>query len=349
MRPFLRNSLCLLALSMSFNALAASKNANQVIVHDPVVAKEGSTYYLFSTSPGINLFTSTNLKDWHKEGPVFKTDPAMARQVAPEYAGHLWAPDIQFHNGQYYLYYSASAFGKNTSGIGVSVNKTLNPKSPDYQWKDLGIVLQSVPNRDDWNAIDSNIIQDENGTGWMSFGSFWGGIRMFKLNADWTRPAEPQEWYELAERARDRDVNAPPKRPENEPPRVGAVEGPFIIKKGDYYYLFVSFDFCCKGKNSTYNMRVGRSKKVTGPYVDKDNVDMRKGGGSLLLAGNTDWPGLGHNSVYTFDGKDYLFFHAYDASDKFEPKLKMLELKWDENQWPRVDAANLQKYQSKLK
>ena len=348
MHPLVSSAICALGLSLSLYTLAASKAANQVIIHDPVVAKEGKTYYLFSTSPGINLFSSTNLKDWHKEGPVLE-EPAMARQVAPEFAGHLWAPDIQFHNGQYYLYYSASAFGKNTSGIGVSVNKTLNPKSPDYQWKELGTVLQSIPNRDDWNAIDSHIIKDENGTGWMTFGSFWGGIKMFKLNPEWTRPAEPQEWYELAERSRIKFLDPAQKKASNEPPIGGSVEGPFIFKKGDYYYLFVSFDFCCKGKDSTYNMRVGRSKNVTGPYVDKDNVDMRKGGGSLLLAGNQDWPGLGHNSVYTFDGKDYLFFHAYDASDKFEPKLKVLEIKWDDKQWPVVDAAGLPKYQSKLK
>lgn len=341
MRSYLRLALCLLALDC-----ASAKSANDVIVHDPVMAQEGKTFYLFSTSPGINLFSSTNLKDWRHEGPVFKEDPAMARQVAPEFAGHLWAPDIQFHNGQYYLYYSASAFGKNTSGIGLSVNKTLNPKSPDYAWKEVGTVIQSVPGRDDWNAIDSNIIQDENGTAWMVFGSFWGGIKMFKLNAEWTKPAEPQEWYELAERVRSDKLmnNAAP----SNPPQVGAVEGPFIIKKGEYYYLFVSFDFCCRGKDSTYNIRVGRSKKVTGPYVDKDNVDMHKGGGSLVLAGDKDWPGLGHNSAYTFNGKDYLIFHAYDASDKFLPKLKIMEMKWDKEGWPNADAAELKKHQSHL-
>lgn len=345
MYSYLRRTLCLLGLSC-----AAASYGNDVIVHDPVMAREGKTFYVFSTSPGLNLFSSTNLKDWRYEDPVLKDEPKMARQVAPDFAGHLWAPDIQFHNGQYYLYYSASAFGKNTSGIGLSVNKTLDPKSPDYAWKEVGTVIQSVPGRDDWNAIDSNIIQDESGAAWMVFGSFWGGIKMFKLNAEWTKPAEPQEWHELAERVRsEKTMGTTPVNAAQGLPQVGAVEGPFIFKKGDYYYLFVSFDFCCKGKDSSYNMRVGRSKKVTGPYLDKDNVDMHKGGGSLLLAGNIDWPGLGHNSTYTFDEKDYLVFHAYDASDKFEPKLKIMELKWDKDQWPTVDAKELQKYQSHLK
>ncbi|RYY03087.1 MAG: arabinan endo-1,5-alpha-L-arabinosidase [Gammaproteobacteria bacterium] len=341
-----KHLVLMLGLSSSF-AFATDLPANQVIVHDPVMAKEGKTYYVFSTSPGLNFFSSTDLKKWRNEGPVLKDEPKMARQVAPAFAGHLWAPDIQFHNGQYYLYYSASAFGKNTSGIGVSVNKTLNPKSPDYEWKELGTVIQSIPGRDDWNAIDSNIIQDEKGDAWMLFGSFWGGIKMFKLNAEWTKPAEPQEWHELAERVRSDKImsDALP----TTPPQSGAVEGPFIFKKGDYYYLFVSFDFCCRGKDSTYNMRVGRAKNVTGPYVDKDNRDMRKGGGSLVLAGDVDWPGVGHNSAYTFDGKDYLVFHGYDTSDKFLPKLKILEMKWDKDQWPIIDAKDLGKYKSTLK
>jgi arabinan endo-1,5-alpha-L-arabinosidase len=313
--------------------------ADQVVAHDPVMIKEGKTYYVFCTGPGITAFSSTNMKDWKSLEPTLKDEPAMVKQVAQKFAGHLWAPDIQFHNNLYYLYYSASAFGKNTSGIGVSVNKTLDPSSPDYQWKELGTVVQSVPKRDDWNAIDPQIIQDEQGTAWMTFGSFWGGLKIFKLNEDWTKPAEPQEWYELAERPRAENAS---------PPQTGAVEAPFIFKKGDYYYLFVSFDLCCKGKDSTYNLRVGRSKTLTGPYLDKDNIDLHKGGGSLLLAGTPDWPGVGHNSAYHFDGKDYLVFHAYDAKDKYLPKLKILELKWDQNQWPVVDAKGLSTYRSRL-
>jgi arabinan endo-1,5-alpha-L-arabinosidase len=331
--------LSLLTLTLLPLMSMAAAKTDQVIAHDPVMIKEGKTFYVFCTGPGITAFSSTNLKDWKSLDPTLKQEPQMVKQVTQEFAGHLWAPDIQFHNNQYYLYYSASAFGKNTSGIGVSVNKTLDPSSADYQWKELGSVIQSIPKRDDWNAIDPQIIQDEKGIAWMTFGSFWSGLKIFKLNADWTKPAEPQEWYELSERPRAENTS---------PPQTGAVEAPFIFKKGEYYYLFVSFDLCCRGKDSNYNIRVGRSKNLTGPYLDKDNIDMRKGGGSLVLAGNPDWPGLGHNSVYHFDGKDYLVFHAYDAADKFLPKLKILEMKWDKNQWPEVDAKGLSTYRSKL-
>ncbi len=329
----------LLFLSLISCISMATPKTDQVVAHDPVMIKEGDKFYVFCTGPGITAFSSTNLKDWKSLEPTLKQEPAMVKQVVQEFAGHLWAPDIQFHNNQYYLYYSASAFGKNTSGIGVSVNNTLDPTSPDYQWQELGSVIQSVPKRDDWNAIDPHIIQDDKGVAWMSFGSFWSGLKIFKLNEARTKPAEPQEWHEISERPRMENVS---------PPQTGAVEAPFIFKKGEYYYLFVSFDLCCRGKDSNYNIRVGRSKNLTGPYLDKDNIDMRKGGGSLVLAGNADWPGLGHNSVYHFDGKDYLVFHAYDAHDNYLPKLKILDLKWDKNQWPVVDAKGLSLYRSRL-
>jgi arabinan endo-1,5-alpha-L-arabinosidase len=342
-------SLKALIMALTYS-LSLSASAKQVDVHDPVMAKEGNTFYVFSAGPGITFYSSKNLKEWHKEGEIFNTPPAMAREVAPEFAGHLWAPDVQFHNGKYYLYYSASAFGKNTSGIGVAVNKTLNPKSPSYQWQDLGTVIQSIPNRDDWNAIDPNIVEDEQGNGWMVFGSFWSGIKMFKLNTDWTKPAEPQEWHNLAERPRSKTLYS---ESASETPKSdaanGAVEGPFIFKKNGYYYLFVSFDKCCRGKDSNYNIRVGRSKSATGPYLDKEGKDMRDGGGSLVLAGDADWVGLGHNSAYSFDGKDYLVFHAYETADHYLQKLKVLEMKFDADLWPKVDPRDLAKYKTTLK
>lgn len=323
--------------------------AAQVIVHDPAMAQEGKTFYVFSTGPGLPFYSSTDLKNWKKEGTVFIKDPQITQQAVKDYVGFPWAPDVYFHNGKYYVYFAVSAFGKNTSAIGVVTNKTLNPKSPDFKWEEQGMVLQSIPNRDEWNAIDAAIIEDEKGTAWMSFGSFWSGIKLVKLNQDRTRIAEPQEWYSLAERERDLINNSPNTNEQpNEPPKVGAVEAPFIFKKGNYYYLFVSFDFCCQKEKSTYNIRVGRSQTLTGPYLDKDGKDMSKGGGSLVLAGDKDYVGLGHNSAYQFNGKDYLVFHAYDNADKYEPKLKILEMKWDKNNWPTVDSTELKKYQSQL-
>lgn len=334
------------ARALAVGALLCSSliaHAKQVDVHDPVMTREGDTWYLFSTGPGITIYSSKDRVNWKYSDRAFATEPTWAKTVSPTFDGHLWAPDIIQHNNQFYLYYSVSAFGKNTSAIGVTVNKTLNPKSPDYRWEDKGIVIESVPNRDAWNAIDPAIIVDEQGTAWMSFGSFWSGLKIFKLNADWTRPAEPQVWHSIAKR--DQVTSTNNTGTSNAGP--GEIEAPFILKKGDYYYLFASWGLCCKGANSTYHLVVGRSKNVTGPYVDRAGKDMNEGGGSLLIKGNKNWVGLGHNSAYTWDGKDYLVLHAYETADKYLQKLKILNIHWDKEGWPLVDEKELDTYQSK--
>lgn len=314
----------LLAISL---LAQAQKLETNISVHDPVIIKQDSVYYIFCTGMGISVWSSTNMKEWKREKPVFDKAPQWAVDAVSGFKGHVWAPDISLHNGMYYLYYAVSAFGKNTSCIGVAINKTLDPRSPDYKWNDLGKVIQSVPNRDMWNAIDPNLIVDENNTAWLDFGSFWDGIKLVKLDNSLQKVAQPEEWYSLASRPRS---IAPDSSAGD-----GAIEAPFIFKKGKYYYLFVSFDYCCRGPKSTYKMMVGRSEKLTGPYLDKDNKDMAHGGGSLLLQGDGNWYGVGHNAVATFDGKDYLVFHAYDAHDNGKPKLRIEELQWV-NDWPQV-------------
>jgi arabinan endo-1,5-alpha-L-arabinosidase len=300
--------------------------AQDIRVHDPVMIKEGNTYYLFCTGAGISVFSSTDMKNWKSEKSVFSSPPTWAVEAIPGFKGHTWAPDISFHNGQYYLYYSVSAFGKNTSCIGLATNKTLDPSDKDFKWIDHGKVIQSVPGRDLWNAIDPNLAFDDQQKPWLVFGSFWSGMKLVKLNENLQQVAEPEEWYTLSKRPRDFKID-------DTNPGEGAVEAPFIFKKNNFYYLFVSFDFCCRGVNSTYKVMVGRSEKIQGPYLDKDGVRMDQGGGTLAVQGNASWNGVGHNSAYTFDGKDYLVFHAYDAADNGKPKLKIAEIQWD-NGWP---------------
>jgi len=297
--------------------------------HDPVMIKQDSTYYVFCTGFGISIWSSANMKDWKAEKPVFSKPPAWAVAAVPGFKGHIWAPDISFHNDKYYLYYAVSAFGKNTSCIGLAVNATLNTASKDYKWEDLGKIVQSVPGRDMWNAIDPNLVVEENGTPWLSFGSFWNGIKLVKLKDDFTAIAEPQTWYTIA--ARKRDFLLP-----DSVAGDAAIEAPFIFRKGKYYYLFVSFDYCCRAEKSTYKVVVGRSEKVNGPYADKDGIPMVLGGGSLVLGGDKNWYGAGHNGVYTFSGQDYIVFHGYDASDKGRSKLRIEMLHWDAQGWPAM-------------
>jgi arabinan endo-1,5-alpha-L-arabinosidase len=313
-------------------AVGTQLQINNVPIHDPVMMKQDSMYYLFATGNGISVWSSEDRKTWKKEKPLFDAPPAWAVALVPGFKGHIWAPDISYHNGLYYLYYSVSAFGKNTSCIGVAVNKTLNPNASNYRWEDKGKLIQSVPGRDLWNAIDPNLIVDENNMPWLSFGSWWGGIKLVKLAASLTSLAEPQEWYSIARRPRDYATN-------DTSGGAAAIEGPFIYKRGKYYYLFVSFDICCQGPKSTYKIMVGRSEKVTGPYFDKAGVRMDRNGGTLLLQGDSSWYAAGHNSVYDFDAKTYMIFHGYDARDKGRSKLRIEELVWDAAGWPIVKSS----------
>ncbi len=307
--------------------------AQDIRVHDPVLIKEGNTYYLFCTGFGISVFTSTDMKSWKPSKPVFEKAPGWAVEAIPGFKGHIWAPDIVYHNDVYYLYYSVSAFGRNTSCIGVVTNTTLNPEDKNYKWVDHGKVIQSVPGRDLWNAIDPNVAFDESQQPWMVFGSFWSGIKLVKLDSSMLSVAVPEEWRSVSKRPRDYNVA-------DENPEPGAVEAPFIFKHGDYYYLFLSFDYCCRGKESTYKIVVGRSKDIKGPYTDKNNTSLNANGGSLVLQGDERWAGLGHNSVYTFDANDYIVFHAYDSNDGGKPKLRIEKLAWDEQGWPIVNVSS---------
>ncbi|MGI5847172.1 MAG: arabinan endo-1,5-alpha-L-arabinosidase [Candidatus Cryptobacteroides sp.] len=308
---------------IDYNARYAVKDIG---IHDPVMAKEGSTYYLFATGGGLSVMSSNDgMETWKFEKPIFEERVASVRDRIPG-----WAPDIIYHNGMWHIFYAVSAFGKNTSIIGHATNKTLDSSNPDFKWEDQPKIIESIPYRDMWNAIDPNLIVDEDGTPWMSFGSFWDGIKLFKMTNDMSAVAEPQEWRSICSRQRDFNLD-------DANPGDGAVEAPFIMKHGDYYYLFVSFDYCCRGKNSNYKVAVGRSQKVTGPYLDKEGKDMAHGGGSIIIEGNQDWAGIGHNSAYHFDGKDYFIAHAYSMADNGASKLVIREITWTADGWPVVE------------
>ena len=306
-------------------------NTVQTPAHDPVMIREKGTYFLFCTGNGISVFSSKDMKTWRKENAVFTKAPEWAVKAIPGFRNSMWAPDISFQNGQYYLYYAVSAFGKNTSCIGLAVNKTLDSSSKDFKWVDKGKIIQSVPGRDMWNAIDPNLVIDDSGTAWLSFGSFWNGMKIVKLSGDMTAVAQPETWYTIA--ARKRDFILP-----DSVAGDAAIEAPFIIKKGAYFYLFVSFDYCCRGEQSTYKIMVGRSSQVYGPYADRNGVPLNLGGGSTVLQGDKNWHGVGHNAVVTFDETDYLVFHGYDASDNGRSKLRIEKLNWVNN-WPVVQRT----------
>ncbi len=287
-------------------------------VHDPVIIKQDDTYYLYCTGARIPTRSSKDLHDWQgvRPGPL-PEKPQWAKDYVPK-ADSIWAPDISFYNGKYHLYYSVSTFGSNHSCIGLETNVTLNPEDPTYKWEDQGLVIAS-DNPDSYNCIDPNLVIDTDGNAWLAFGSFWTGLKMRRLNNDTGLLSdEDTKLYSLAQRFTD----------------SGSIEAAFIIHKDDYYYLFASFDFCCKGVDSTYNVRVGRSEAVTGPYVDKEAVEMMKGGGTQITYPSSRYRGPGHNSILEEDGKYWIVYHVYDALNGGTPTLRIVPLQWDADGWP---------------
>jgi arabinan endo-1,5-alpha-L-arabinosidase len=309
--------------------------------HDPSIAKDGNTYYVFATgkAPGGGQFAircSSDLAHWKLCGHVFDEIPEWIQKRSPG-TKDLWAPDISFEYGEYRLYYAYSLFGVNTSGIALATNRTLDRASPDYKWIDKGLVLESKSS-DNFNAIDPNYIEDAKGHAWLAFGSFWTGIKMRALDAGTGHLLiADTKLYSLASRARP--ANSQPQKfdPEhpNVPPDWQAVEAPFIVPHSGYYYLFVSWDLCCRGIHSTYRIMMSRSRSITGPYLDKSGVLMTRGGGTQLLAANARWLGPGGESVLVQKkGPDLLVFHAYNATTG-RPSLQISTIAW-RNGWPEA-------------
>lgn len=302
-------------------------DSNYPDVHDPVMACEDGIYYMFSTGMGIGMMSSADLKSWKPEAWPLNPIPKWPKTPVPEYRGHTWAPDIIKVGDTWYLYYSCSTFGKNISAIGVATNKTLNPQSPDYKWVDQGMVIMSQPGVNDWNAIDPNVIVDRDGQAWLTFGSFWDGIQLVRLDKDMKTPVgEPRT---IARRRSNKTAG-------DTKPGANAIEAPFIIFNDGYYYLFASHDYCCKGLNSTYKTVVGRSRNVEGPYVDRDGVDMADGGGTLLIGETDTYSGVGHCSVYRFGDRWMFVAHGYDKNKNGASKLVLRDIRW-EGGWPFLE------------
>jgi arabinan endo-1,5-alpha-L-arabinosidase len=281
--------------------------------HDSTVLPAEGRYYLLHSGPGIPIKTSSDLLSWQNAGRVFETLPSWILERLPNVTD-LWAPDLSWFEGAYHLYYAASTFGSGRSCIGHATKLELGSGEA---WTDLGAVICSdlEGSDDDWDAIDPATLSALDGSRWMVFGSFGSGIKLIRIGPGGTR--EGEEFHALAARPIER-----------------AVQAPFLVERPPYYYLFVSFDRCCQGTSSTYNIRVGRSENLTGPYSDRNGVPMLEGGGTLLLAGDERWRGVGANTIMTTEQRSYNIYHAYDANAAGRATLRIAELVWDEQGWP---------------
>ncbi len=288
---------------------ASTERPVDPIAHDPTMVKEGDWCYVaitgdFPSGTYLPMKRSKDLLHWEELGPVFTQLPAWVltalgatEQNAPRDA---WAPDLNYVQGRWVLYYAVSRFGTNNSVIGMATTRSLDPGSPDFGWRDEGMVLRSRPGVDDYNAIDPDFTTSADGRAWLSFGSFFSGLHM--------RAVDP-----ATGKLSTTDTAVRPLVDRQVPPN--AVEGPSIVRRGDFYYLFMAFDFCCRGDESDYRAMVGRSRSITGPYVDQAGRPLRAGGGTEVLRSYNEFVGGGHGDVFSAEGQDWFVNHYYDATD----------------------------------
>ena len=286
-------------------------------IHDPsTIIKSGSTYWTFGTGQGIYCMYSTDLVKW-TPGPrtVFtnNTYPSWINTKVPGFTGNFWAPECVFQNGKYYLYYSCSTFGSQVSAIGLATNVTLDPASPSYQWVDQGEVISTNSNSS-VNAIDPAIFRDASNNTWLTYGSFFGGIRITQLDASTGKPNGGNQF----------------------PVANGGVEASYVKQHGAWYYLFINRGNCCQGSASTYYIQVGRSASPTGPFLDQTGADLNNSGGTVLLSGVGRYRGPGQTGIFEENGTTYFSHHYYDSYEGGTPKLGIAKLTWDANDWPVV-------------
>lgn len=278
---------------------------------DPSIIKANDGYfYVYATEDIRNLpiHRSKNLVDWEEVGTAFtdKTRPTF------EPKGGLWAPDINYINGQYVLYYSMSVWGGEwTCGIGVATSG--KPQGP---FTDRGMMFRSN-SIGVQNSIDQYYIED-NGKKFLFWGSF-RGIYGIELTDD---------GLSLKAGVAKKQVAGT------------AYEGTYIHKHGKYYYLFASVGSCCEGLKSSYTTVVGRSENLFGPYTDKKGQPMMENYHEILIHGNEAFAGTGHNSEIITDatGKDWMLYHAVSKENPTGRVLMMDQIKWID-EWPEVTGS----------
>jgi arabinan endo-1,5-alpha-L-arabinosidase len=286
-------------------------------VHDPSMIWDGSRYFLFATGGTLGIRSSPDMFTWTNAGNVFSAVPAWVATALGSIPTDLWAPDISYFNGLFHVYYAGSSFGSNDSVIGLATTTSL--ESPAFS--DRGMVVQSTTS-DDFNAIDPNVSFDQDCGPWLAYGSFWSGIKLHKLDAATGKLAtDDTNTYSLAARGGS-----------------NAIEAASIVSHNGYYYLFVSFDACCKGLDSTYRTMMGRATQITGPYTDKTGASMMTGAAEQLLVTSGRYIGPGGGTAWK-DGDQYLYvYHYYDGDDSGVSKLQVRPIAFDDDDWVSLGA-----------
>ena len=291
--------------------------SGQTFIHDPsTIVRDDGRYYVFSTGRGISGKSSPDLARWENGAPVFSRPPAWTMRAIPGFTGKFWAPDVIRLNGKFYLYYSVSTFGKQTSAIGLATCPTLDPSAKNHRWTDAGPVITSTTNSA-FNTIDPSVLLDGDGKLWLAFGSFWQGIFLTELDPQTgKRVSTNSPLFHLAWNH--------------------SIEAACMARHGQFYYLFVNWGECCKGTNSTYEVRVGRAEKITGPYLDRDGRKLADGGGSPFLQSQGRFIGPGHIGIVDDgnpNGPTRFSYHYYDAETQGRSRLALGTIDWSDG-WP---------------
>ncbi len=295
-------------------------------LHDPgTMIKNGNSYFIFGDGQVISGITSTDLRNWSGTSAIFPGGPpAWTSNAVPGFTGYFWAPDVAYFNGRYNLYYACSIFGTINSAIGLVTTPSLT--SPT--WTDQGKVIQSNDSAHKTadtdltsiNCIDPGILVDTNGNVWLSFGSYSDGIMVMQL--------DPTTGKKLA---------APVKVSSSSTSFFSNTEeGSYLYQRGGVYYLFANFGGCCAGVDSTYNIRVGRSASVTGPYVDRKGASMIGGGGTMILESTARYIGPGHAAIMNDNGTNWFTYHYYDGKNNGAATVGMNRLDWTADGWPAL-------------
>jgi arabinan endo-1,5-alpha-L-arabinosidase len=263
-------------------------------MHDPsTVIVENGKFYAFGTGAGLPISVSDDGWTWRRAGTLMQAVPGgrPGPDVLARGGNNTWAPDVIRAGDKYFIYYSAPGT-QPKSAIGLLVGKTLDPSSPDYKWEDGGPVVWS-DGVEDSNAIDPGVFRDPmNGSLWLTYGSYFGYIRLVEL--------DPKTGTRLH----------PARKPVNI--AINGEASTMMFRDG-WYYLLLTHGSCCVSANSTYNIRMGRSRNVAGPFLDNIGIDMLQGGGKLFLGSGGRYIGPGHFGLLDLGGSVQKFSLHYEA------------------------------------
>lgn len=290
-------------------------------MHDPsMIVVDGTWVGLYTGAEGfwrgaILLKTSPDGITWKNAGGIGKGLPAWTETENGYKSQNIWAPSVSRRGDRFYLYYSVSSFGINTSVIGLMINDAFDPHKPDLGWEDQGLVLKSVVS-DDFNAIDPFRIDTSDGRAWLSYGSYWSGIKLRELDPESGQLLSPDTpAISLASR------------------NGAGVEASAILEHAGRFYLLVSFDQCCRGVDSTYRTMVGRADSIEGPYLDAAGVPMMDGGATEIMAATGRYIGPGGQEPVS-GVSDTLVYHYYDGDEHGLFKLQIAPIGWTADGWP---------------